>query len=74
MEGGELHGRVSSGSVTEKDAAHVLKQILEAVNHMHTSHEGKKTVTHRDLKLENVLLESRDITNFNVKIIDFGFA
>ena len=71
MEGGELLDRVCP---TEKDAAHVLKQILEAVNHMHTSHEGKKTVTHRDLKLENVLLESRDITNFNVKIIDFGFA
>ena len=31
-------------------------------------------MVHRDLKPENVLMDFTDITNFDVKIADFGFA
>ncbi|XP_013791008.1 calcium/calmodulin-dependent protein kinase type 1-like, partial [Limulus polyphemus] len=44
--GGELFDRiVEKGSYTEKDASHLIKQILEAVDFMHT-----QGVVHRDLK------------------------
>jgi serine/threonine protein kinase len=31
-------------------------------------------IAHRDLKPENLLLTSFDLTNANIKLIDFGFA
>ncbi len=29
---------------------------------------------HRDLKLQNILLDSHDLKEINIKIADFGFA
>ena len=76
MEGGELFGRLANkdANITEKVAANILKQVLLAVNYMHTPLEGKPTIAHRDLKPENILLESKDLKNFNIKIADFGFG
>lgn len=46
----------------------VVKQVLSCVNYLHS-----KNVVHRDLKLENILLEaSKDFKQ--VKVIDFGTA
>ena len=53
---------------TEKDAARLIKQILEAVNYLH--HHG---ICHRDLKPENILLSSMS-DNFQLKLIDFGLS
>jgi calcium/calmodulin-dependent protein kinase I len=45
--GGELFDRiVEKGSYTEKDASHLIRQILEAVDYMHS-----QGVVHRDLKV-----------------------
>ena len=52
----------------EPEAAHIFRQIVSAVAYMH-----KLNVVHRDLKLENILIN--DAKNESViKIIDFGFA
>ena len=64
--GGELFDHVmESDGFSEEMCRHVFKQILEAVRYVHRS-----GYAHRDLKLENILLDS----SFNVKLIDFGFA
>ncbi len=42
-----------------------LRQILEALNHIHS-----KRVAHRDLKLDNIMIDKE----LNVRIIDYGMA
>lgn len=50
---------------SEKDAAIIIEQILEAIAYCHA-----KNIVHRDLKPENVLIDSTN--NNNIKVIDFG--
>lgn len=52
--------------LTENLARRFYRQILEGVNHCHD-----RLIVHRDLKLENLLL---DRSQEKIKIIDFGFA
>ena len=71
--GGELFQKLAFNAknnllYTEKDAAKLIKQILEAVNYLH--HHG---ICHRDLKPENILLSSMS-DNFQLKLIDFGLS
>ena len=51
-------------------ARHFMRQIVDAVRYMHSSKDGKPPIVHRDLKLENIIVDDRN----NVKIIDFGFS
>lgn len=63
--GGELFSRViNSGSLTEAEALPYFRELMLAVQYLHSI-----GVVHRDLKLENVLLE-RD----HCKVCDFGLA
>eukprot|EP01106_Pelomyxa_sp_JSP_P001973 TRINITY_DN12_c0_g1_i2.p1 TRINITY_DN12_c0_g1~~TRINITY_DN12_c0_g1_i2.p1 ORF type:complete len:215 (-),score=54.23 TRINITY_DN12_c0_g1_i2:52-696(-) len=63
--GGELYDQIiQRGYYTEKDAAAVVKQLLEAAAYMHGN-----GVAHRDLKPENLLCNG-DL----VKIADFGLS
>ncbi|CBZ50377.1 putative protein kinase [Neospora caninum Liverpool] len=68
LNGGSLHTLVKNhehGKLSEETARNLFKQICNAVNHMHA-----RSIVHRDLKLENILLDSTG----RIKVIDFGFS
>ncbi|KAM8960452.1 calcium/calmodulin-dependent protein kinase type IV-like [Pelodytes ibericus] len=67
--GGELFDRiVERGYYSEKDAACVVHQILEAVSYLHAN-----GVVHRDLKPENLLYADMS-PDAILKIADFGLS
>ena len=71
--GGELFQQLVKNAknhitYNEKDAAKIMKQILEGVNYLH--YHG---VCHRDLKPENILFSSMS-GDFEIKLIDFGLS
>ena len=55
----------TTGALSEDRARMWTSQIASAVRYMHDL-----DIAHRDLKLENLLLDSSD----NIKICDFGFV
>jgi serine/threonine protein kinase len=57
---------ISHGPFDEAEARIIFAQIVSAVHYLHIT----KSVVHRDLKLENILLTSSG----SIKLIDFGFA
>lgn len=66
--GGDLFNRVVEVKrFEENEASLIMAQILSGVTYLHS-----KKIIHRDLKLENVLLEDRE--NLFLKIIDFDAA
>lgn len=66
VESGELFDYVvEKGRLQEDDACKIFQQLIDGVEYCHS-----KMVVHRDLRLENLLLDS----DFNVKIADFGFG
>lgn len=66
--GSSLHSylkRRSNRRLEEIEARRVFKQVLLGIEYCH-----HRLVTHRDIKLENILLDDSN----NIKIIDFGFS
>ena len=70
IEGGELFDRIiERGNYSEKEAAKIVKQILEAVKYLHS-----QGVVHRDLKPENLLVRDKAKTNLHIFAADFGLS
>ncbi|SMR57339.1 unnamed protein product [Zymoseptoria tritici ST99CH_3D1] len=64
--GDELYNHIhKNGRMEVGKAQKVFTQLVGAVNYVHA-----KGCVHRDLKLENILLDK----NENVKLVDFGFT
>ena len=69
MRGGHLRAALEQrGSYTEEDARTVMKQLLQALAFIHDV-----GVTHRDVKMENILLPS-ELDPTNVKLFDFEYS
>jgi serine/threonine-protein kinase ULK/ATG1 len=64
------HGSLRSflgkgGYLEEKQGHQIMKQLSDALKHLY-----ERNIYHRDLKPQNLLLSR----NYNLKVIDFGFA
>lgn len=56
---------VETGALSQEAARYLFWQILNAIDFLHS-----KGLAHRDIKLENILLDQ----NFDAKLVDFAFA
>lgn len=66
--GGELFGRIcNAGRFSEDEARFFFQQLISGVSYCHSMQ-----VCHRDLKLENTLLDGSDAPR--LKICDFGYS
>ncbi|XP_034676771.1 serine/threonine-protein kinase SAPK2 isoform X1 [Vitis riparia] len=66
--GGELFGRIcNAGRFSEDEARFFFQQLISGVSYCHSMR-----ICHRDLKLENTLLDGS--TAPRVKICDFGYS
>ncbi|XP_056873133.1 hormonally up-regulated neu tumor-associated kinase isoform X5 [Takifugu flavidus] len=64
--GGDLMDRICEKKrLEEREVRRYVRQILSAVDHLH-----KYGIVHRDLKIENFLLDEHN----NIKIVDFGLS
>eukprot|EP00551_Chaetoceros_affinis_P005609 CAMPEP_0203673750 /NCGR_PEP_ID=MMETSP0090-20130426/13623_1 /ASSEMBLY_ACC=CAM_ASM_001088 /TAXON_ID=426623 /ORGANISM="Chaetoceros affinis, Strain CCMP159" /LENGTH=524 /DNA_ID=CAMNT_0050539461 /DNA_START=225 /DNA_END=1799 /DNA_ORIENTATION=+ len=63
--GGDLYSRVP---YNEKESAKIVGKLVSAITHMH-----RHDISHRDLKFENVMFESK-APDAEIKLIDFGLS
>jgi len=65
LEGDLLNKIIPSNGIPEDQLIPIFKQILEAVSYCHS-----KMVAHRDLKPDNIIIDSKK----QIKLFDFGFS
>ena len=67
--GGELFDKISAeGNFTERDSAHMFRQMMNAVSYCFS-----KQICHKDLKPENFMFVNKE-PNAAIKLIDFGLS
>ena len=69
LDGEPLSETLSRGTLEVRRAAHIARQVAQA---LHAAHQVG--VIHRDVKPENVFLEQRGTEVDHVKVLDFGLA
>ncbi|XP_066594772.1 serine/threonine-protein kinase meng-po [Prorops nasuta] len=62
---GDLSGNVGPGGLSEDACKKIASQLASALDFVHS-----KQLAHRDIKLENILVFSQDMTK--IKLCDFG--
>ncbi|KAI8617039.1 kinase-like domain-containing protein [Chytriomyces sp. MP71] len=68
--GGELFDRIiTKGKFTEDETRVIMIQLFNALDYLHA-----REIVHRDLKPENILLASDKLSDFRIKVSDFGLA
>jgi serine/threonine protein kinase len=65
-ENGSLKSYLNNAKLNEKEARRIFIQLLSALEYL----QNDKHIAHRDLKVENILLDRHN----NVKLIDFGLS
>jgi serine/threonine protein kinase len=68
-EGSILGKIIGDTQFTQSQIRVIMTQLLLTVNFMH-----KANIVHRDLKLENILINQISENDYDVKIADFGLA
>lgn len=69
-EGGEVFDRIMvSGNIEEAITADIVRQSASALTYAH-----KRGIAHRDMKPENICFCSQDVSNNNIKLIDWGLG
>lgn len=61
--------RQKDGRLDEDWARRLCRQLVSAVAHIHS-----KGICHRDIKLQNILLDNANDSTAQVKLIDFGYG
>lgn len=71
MEGGTLKDNVQAvgGKIPEHFAVDIVRQVLRALQYLHA-----RGIVHRDIKLENILCETKCIPAHNIRVADFGYV
>ena len=66
-----LQRRIDAKSrvMSESEVKSIVIQLLRALNYLHS-----QNIVHRDIKLENILIDSVSNNRLNVKLADFGFS
>lgn len=68
-----LEGKVLPGEflprIPEELCKTIIRQILGAIHYIHG-----QGIVHRDMKLDNILLQGVNTDDIRVKLIDFGTA
>ncbi|TNV85659.1 hypothetical protein FGO68_gene1132 [Halteria grandinella] len=69
QEGSLLTGLMKNQSLNEMQVKIVMGQLLLTLDFIH-----KRGIIHRDIKLDNILINKIEEQEYNVKIADFGLA